>query len=436
MILDVLLVLVFATMMVAALIYFRRDWLDPLSVFTILNSTRFVLRPAVLLFGLDTPHSAHLFRTDPADLARTTILIFMLGYASYVLGYALGRGRLARSLASKLPGYERRRVRVKRLGWITLAGIALSALTTLYYVAKLGGVAVFMREARLGLFAGVSFLQNLPELTAFFAALVLHFAMRERRGVAMAIALLVGSIVILFTMGERGGIVAAFLFLAVLHHFCVKPLGVRAFAAYGVALALMISGLGIARKSISGGGDEETSLVSALGEDEKWSPVDVLLHLNSNATDYFMIIVQDYDVTNYHYGDDFYRGLIGVVPRSIWPNKPERITVGQWFTERYFPGKPSGRPITAVGGYYLNFGLVGVFVGMLLSGFFGRILWNYLAGAAFHPWAVVIYLAALFKITSWGMITTTMPMAIVLTFVPLWFVHALTTERRRATGAS
>jgi oligosaccharide repeat unit polymerase len=435
MILDLILVLAFVTMMVAALVYFRRDWLDPLSVFTILNSTRFVLRPAVLLFGLDTPHSAHLFRTEPSEIARETMLIFMLGYAAYVAGYALGRGRLARLLGSKLPGYEHRRVRVNRLGWITLAGLALSALTTVYYVGKLGGVSVFMREARLGLFAGVSFLQNLPELMAFFSALILHFALRERRGVLLAAALLFASIAILFTMGERGGIVAAFLFLAVLHHFCVKRLRVRTFVFYGVALALMISVLGIARKAISGGGDDEaTSLVSALGEDEQWSPVDVLLHLNSNATDYFMIIVQDYDVTNFHYGDDFYRGIIGVVPRSIWPNKPERITVGQWFTERYFPGKPSGRPITALGAYYLNFGLVGVFVGMLLSGFFGRVLWNYLAGSGFHPWSVVIYLAALFKITSWGMITTTMPMALVLTFVPLWFVHALTTERRRATG--
>jgi oligosaccharide repeat unit polymerase len=435
MILDALLVLVFAATMVAALVYFRRDWLDPLSIFTILNSTRFVLRPAVLLFGLDKPHAAHLFRTDPSDLARTTMLIFFFGYVSYVLGYALGQGRLARTLASKLPGYEHRRVRVNRLGWITLAGISISALTTLYYVARLGGVSTFMREARLGLFAGVSFLQNLPELMAFFAALVLHFALRERRGVLLASALLVAAIVILFTMGERGGIVAAFLFLAVLHHFCVRRLGVRAFAVYGVALALMISGLGVARKSIAGSGDEDTSLVAAL-EDEQWSPVDVLLHLNSNATDYFMVIVQDYDVTSFHYGDDFYRGLIGVIPRSVWPGKPERITVGQWFTERYFPGKPSGRPITAVGGYYLNFGLVGVFVGMLLSGFFGRVLWNYLSGSGYHPWSVVIYLAALFKITSWGMITTTMPMAIVLTFVPLWFVHALTTERRRAAGGS
>src|SRR5690606_22126420 len=112
MILDVLLVLVFATTMVAALVYFRRDWLDPLSIFTILNSTRFVLRPAVLLFGLDAPHVAHLFRTEPSDLARTTMLIFLLGYVSYVLGYALGRGRLARTIASKLPGYEHRPVRV------------------------------------------------------------------------------------------------------------------------------------------------------------------------------------------------------------------------------------------------------------------------------------------------------------------------------------
>lgn len=433
MILDALLVVSFVAMMVAALVYFRRDWLDPLTVVTVLNSTRFVLRPAALLFGFDAPQSAHLLRVDPVSLARETMLIFMLGYAAYVLGYVLGQGRFARALAARLPGYVARPVLGKRLAWVTLAGLLVSTTSTLYFISELGSVAEFMLQARIGLFAGYSFLSNLPELLAFLSALLLHFALRERRGIPFAAILLVASVAILFTMGERGGIAAAFLFFAVLQHFCVRRMGMRTVAAYGVALALLVAGLGITRDAFIRLRVDQVSVVEELGDEEKWSPVDVVLHLNSNATDYFMVIVQDFDVTNFHYGDDFYRGLVGIVPRSLWPDKPARITVGQWFTERYYPGKPSGRPITAVGAYYLNFGWVGVVVGMLLSGFFGRVLWNYLAGSGFHPWAVVFYLAALFKITSWGMLTTTMPTAVILTLVPLWIVHAFTTARPRAT---
>ena len=437
MIFDVLLTLTFVAMMIAALVYFRVDWLDPLSIFTILNSSRLLLRPATILFGLDEVDNPHLFREDPTDLARTTMLIFMLGYASYVIGYALGRGRLASKIAESLPGYREAKVHVNRLGWITVAGLAASAVITFHFITKAGNLSDYMREARLGLFAGFSVLQAIPELSALFSALVLHFALRNRRGILLAFSLLCASIFILFLMGERGGIVSAFLFLAVLHHFCVRRLSVAEFSTYGLVMALLLSGLGIARSSISSPGETTTERVlSKLGEKERWSPVDVLTGLNANATDHFMVIVQDFDTHNFTYGESFYRGIVGVIPRSIWPEKPERITVGQWFTGRYFPGKPSGKPITALGDYYLNFGLVGVFIGMLLSGFWGRVAWNHLAGSGMHPWAVVIYLVTLFKLTSWGMIIATLPSAIIITYIPLWLGLSLTTSPARPATAS
>lgn len=443
MIADLFLIIAFSGAMIATVVYFTEDLLDPITIFTLLNSTRFLMRPAVIMLGIDLPENMHLFRMDVQELARETMLIFFLGYLSFALGYGLANGRLSRRLATYLMGYRPSIIRVARLNLLTLIVVTLSGVMSVYYIITLGGLGNYMTEARLGLFAGTAYLQHLPELAVFIAALALYIAFRRRRGFLIPALAFFFSLVFLFMMGERGGIISAFLFLAVLYHFGVRRLTVWNYLAFGLVLSLLLAGLGMARKEIMKS-DEGTTvstsrMLEVIGDDEQWSALSVLQHLNANATDHFMVIVQDFDITNYTYGDDFYRGLIGVIPRAIWPDKPERITTGQWFTERYFPGKPSGRPITTVGIYYLNFGYVGVFLGMLISGAFCRILWHYLKGVNYRPWPVILYLTFMFRILSWGTLTPTLPMDLILVFMPIYLAYHLTTTRAagpsRAGGA-
>jgi hypothetical protein len=140
------------------------------------------------------------------------------------------------------------------------------------------------------------------------------------------------------------------------------------------------------------------------------------------------VIVQDFDSTNYHYGDDFVQGFVGIVPRSLWPDKPEAINLGIWFRDTYMPGK-SGKPITAIGGWWLNFGYLGVILGLAFSGFMGRVVWEYVRGSGYRPWAVLFYITIFFNITSWGVLTTVTPMAIVLWVVPFLVIFKLVLVR-------
>ena len=62
------------------------------------------------------------------------------------------------------------------------------------------------------------------------------------------------------------------------------------------------------------------------------------------------------------------------VPRIFWPSKPE-ITIGQWVTDNYGSGPliESNTGPSVIGDLFLNFGTVGVLVGMLLFGAFFRL---------------------------------------------------------------
>jgi hypothetical protein len=79
-----------------------------------------------------------------------------------------------------------------------------------------------------------------------------------------------------------------------------------------------------------------------------------------------------------YWGGQTYVSLIGfAIPRILWPGKPEK-TLGQDFGHRYSFIEPSDRStsinIPFLIEFYANFGVVGVFVGMFLTGCVYRVL--------------------------------------------------------------
>ncbi len=97
----------------------------------------------------------------------------------------------------------------------------------------------------------------------------------------------------------------------------------------------------------------------------------------------------------YHWGATLPRAFGVLVPRAIWPGRPESLPA--WYVRRFYPD------IAAVGGGYafspvaeawLNFGLAGVVVGFALIGAIIGAGEVYLA-PGMAPWPICIYAALL-----------------------------------------
>ena len=76
----------------------------------------------------------------------------------------------------------------------------------------------------------------------------------------------------------------------------------------------------------------------------------------------------------YYLGETYLLGLISLIPRIVWPGKPE-ITLGQKFNWQLGFGseyQQSSLAITILGELFLNFGIPGVLIGMLIYGFIYR----------------------------------------------------------------
>ena len=90
-----------------------------------------------------------------------------------------------------------------------------------------------------------------------------------------------------------------------------------------------------------------------------------------------VIGVVDSGVVDRKHGATLWPGFLWFIPRSIWPAKP-MLSIGRWYAATVL-GWGLGRSeaaVTVPGDFYLNFGIAGVFGGMLGYGLVLRLLYD------------------------------------------------------------
>ena len=76
-------------------------------------------------------------------------------------------------------------------------------------------------------------------------------------------------------------------------------------------------------------------------------------------------------------GSKLWPGLLWFVPRAVWSDKPT-MSVGNWYAREALGwGTASEAALTLPGDFYLNFGIMGVCVGMFLFGVGLRLAYEY-----------------------------------------------------------
>ncbi len=95
------------------------------------------------------------------------------------------------------------------------------------------------------------------------------------------------------------------------------------------------------------------------------------------------------DRVPYQHGWSIGNVFIAYVPRALWPGKPD-VSLGQWITTNYGPGLhiQSHTAPSWVGEFYLNFGYIGIVVGMMCMGVFLRLIQEYLLARSTIPIAL------------------------------------------------
>jgi|GEM_PF-1618072 len=373
-----------AFLVLAALFGIYRTWstwpLDIIGIFCLDVVLFYGFRVAAVGFGFDAVYPEYLFAANPPVVQANAVIFLFL--ACVALGLFLGGNTTAKATWI-FPSF-RGQLSVQR-------GMAVSALLTgaataitLFLMARYGGAAGLIRAGKLERdLAGLFFLRMIPGLGAMVASATFLELVRRRRGrfttnqrlVAAGcatMALINGAWV--FAWGARSLLaIVIFLLLAGFIVFRSNPSTLtsgrtrRRQLWVGLSVVLLVAagsivGLRFAR-DLASRGEVNTTIAD--------QSVVRQVSVASNATYYdaLVLAVRDWPDTNeFRGGDDFKVGVLGIVPRALWADKPDTIVPGAWFRQVYEPTVRNGWPSGAAGEWYLNFGLLGVAFGGILSG--------------------------------------------------------------------
>lgn len=380
--------------------------LDVVGLFCAGGLLLYVARAVVVGVGLDslTPDDVFAGARAPMVGANLLLALWLLMVAAGVqVAYAVGR-----VLPGWVPVMERHPA-PRRLLRVAAALTLLATVITLVLLAAHGGFGGLIRASKVDKdLAGLFFLRVVPEVAALVAVAAYldvrrrresgRSTGRDRRRAALAVGLAVLDGVWVFAWGSRDTLAIVGLAL-VAGSFVFGGRRLRAIAQgrpqgwlsrlgmAGLLVLAVMFGLRIARDVATAGEVNSTIADQSVARQ-------VSVATNAVQYDAFVLAVRDWPAeAELRGGQDFVSGAAGVVPRRLWPAKPEHVAPGAWFRQVYEPWTRNGWPMGAAGEWYLNFGRGGIVVGGLVSGVLLGFAALALRNSARHPLAFVLSLA-------------------------------------------
>lgn len=302
------------------------------------------------------------------DLLTRANLGAILGLAGYAVGRRLGPMKRPRRSEPKREILTRRRARQLAVlyaaagvaGWLQLAvvsGFSVDVLIGQGQIRTLwgggGGIGIFLVYAMViaclcALGAGREVRLHSPASLAVMAMTIGTVLITRSRVVVFSVVLAAVSFRLLRRRPPRAG-----------------SLSWRAKLGLCVLAILGVFFMDAFRVYRSGGGwDEDVSISLTTG----------LVSAFDTVVGYFMVLEDVPAVHDYWYGKSLFYSLVTYVPKAIFPSKYEWAFGHVRFTELFY-GLPADDADVTVYGYsligelYLNFGWVGIPLGMVLIGF-------------------------------------------------------------------
>lgn len=376
----------------------RKDVFEPVILVATMFLLAFVLRGLFLHFDLDARNVNPWVHSNLRLLGNTTsyavagFLLFLLAYYS-PLGPRLARWLPRMRTAWDMPLLGARAVRVycfclpaKLLSVIPPETYAFQDVVT-RYLGNVIGLMASLTDVALLLYG-------------------IYYYHHKRRGIVRRVTpfwiMLVLQLLLGFLTGYREPLFVSLLALLFVRHYLWRPLKPHIAIAGFLVLMVAITPLSRAyrhlvwverRAPLTVGGDlfQEAALhverhsgpgersaaayglKSLLNISNRFHGTDSLITCTATVPDYLP----------YQKGKTLYLLPLTVfVPRAFWPEKP-KIGLGTFFRENIWKGprdhaRTGGQiAITQIGELYINFGLWGIMIGMLILGVFHRVVYHY-----------------------------------------------------------
>ena len=395
------------------------------------------VRPTFFLLGLDLPHPYHVFGpTVPWNLvvlALTASIVWML---IFLVFHRFSFWNLA-PLQSAFPATSFD-IHPQRLLLITSVFTLTGAVFTLYVLAQSGSLAQFMFDVKVAKeLTGAYALREVAVLSGVLSILGVLKATRDSPGpfrlavtdgrLAFWVLFLI-NLFLIFSWGNRYSVAMLAGALLIGWHFQINRISLFKLGTVVLTGGIIL----LALRDFRFGAMEEVLGRELYRDYTFWSGVSLSLHLSQ--FDAFMLALRDAgSVFPFREGRDFINGLLSWVPRALYPDK-ETFHVGGWFRRVYEPNVINGWPITTIGSWFVNFGLVGIAFGAAVSGLIVGVMDRAYRNPHLSIWNAAVGSSVALLMLDGGIgtgffqriVLLLIPLYLILIFVQVRSVHAST----------
>jgi oligosaccharide repeat unit polymerase len=444
-----LLALLVVLLIPSAVLWYRGEWtLEHPLIFATFSYfiPAFVFGGFALAAGVSQPYFL-VYIQDAETNLPFTIQLIMLGYAGLAIGYFLPVGRLVGEFAAR---FFRKSVYTDSSYLnptiaLLIVGIISSTISIIF------GLFGYQRATEIGIFDGVLFLATLFWLQASFMLwfLIFRAPRLQTRHIVAALILLAAAAAKALFAGNRSSLIQAFICILLAFLLSGRQFKARHFVSAGFLLvASLLLGMvyGTVFREVKGSEDRDTGgsyttnifdTIDKIGTDYQSSLLGTgftSLAERMDTLSSVAVVVSNYEQlapyeASYGLNDNITRDLVTfLVPRVIWPGKPLASEPRQ-YSALYFNYGENSFAITPIGDLIRNFGVPGVFLGMLILGMILRFLYRWLVeGQVRVLWRSTLYFMLLTGVSYEGFYGSILPLLVkvgITVVVGILVVHFL-----------
>jgi oligosaccharide repeat unit polymerase len=431
MFINVLLLFLTAMLLMVGVGLFDKDYLGPLAIYSYFAGLTFILRPALLLLGFDSIRVPFLLFGDYVELSRLALLVFCGGHLILLCAYLLSQP-VAKAVGRQWVRFERP-LASGRVAAVTVSLTFFSVFLYVFFLWSTGGFEQIIRHLRTGIpITSIDYILLIIPSTTVYVSGLLYVILRkhhQKKHRYLGTILVIINMAIILLLGDRSDVVTPMVVIFLAIHHSVHRLPMRRLILLVLIIVVGLTFLGQIRSYVLF--EDYLSMEHFLDfqQNSTQSTVNELVNgLNLIRFDAFLVVLGDtFYGNNYRNGEDFKNGVLGLIPRAVWPQKPVNINPGNWFTMHYFPWKSAGLPFTTLGVWWLNFGYVGVFVGMVLTGIVLRVLREFVDSSK-TTYAAFLYGILIMKVFLAG-VNSLVLVQLVKTLLPWVIIYPMMLQR-------
>ncbi|WP_041427364.1 O-antigen polymerase [Syntrophomonas wolfei] len=290
----------------------------------------------------------------------------------------------------------------KSIKWLWILSI-IPILAQLKLITDMGGIQSYINLIgfRVVMWQGKGIILTLIKMFGIinlvYFALILDMKKSNTHIIMIYIMHLCMFITIGLLSGSRGSLLSNFLYMLILYHYMIKRINFKKVTVIVILLILVALGLGEARQSyrVTDEGLSFNIVSNQAFKDRHEFKYGV----------YPLEVVMTSNINELQYGKTFLTAITNFIPRVWWPNKPD--PGGVVFTKLYLNNAWEGYSNHSTGiitESIINFGLLGILVGLVLLFSFMYLLMYY-----YRQLIISFSKITLLRITSYIILLTAIP---------------------------